>query len=142
MVNRRFALWTSGAVILGFLGAASVHGGETIAARTTYLTVNVPVALPGVALAPGTYIFELAQPGERLDVVRVSSRDRLQVYYTGFTELVTRPAGQREDRPLSFGESRPEAPRPVTVWYLPNESTGRRFIYPKTSRQLIDSASH
>jgi hypothetical protein len=141
MVNRRFALWTSGAVILGLLEAASVHGGST-AARTTYLTVNVPIALPGVALAPGTYIFELALPGERVDVVRVSSRDRSQVYYTGFTELVTRPAGLRKDRPLSFGESRVGAPRPVTVWYLPDESTGRRFIYPKTSRQLIGVASN
>ena len=142
MANRRLALWSSGAVVLGLVGAASVHGGEVTAARTTYLTVNVPVALPGVALAPGTYIFELALPGERLDVVRVSSRDRSQVYYTGFTELVIRPAGLREDRLLSFGESRVGAPRPVTVWYPPNDSTGRRFIYPKMSRQLIGGAGN
>jgi hypothetical protein len=41
-----------------------------------------------------------------------------------------------------FGESRAGSPRPITVWYLPNESTGSRFIYPKTSRQLIDHASN
>jgi hypothetical protein len=142
MVNRRFVLSTCSAAIVGLLGAVSVHGGETTAARTTYLTVNVPVALPGVALAPGTYIFELAAPGERLDVVRVSSRDRSQVYYTGFTELVIRPAGLREDRLLSFGESLVGAPRPVTVWYPTNDSTGRRFIYPRMSRQLIGGASN
>ena len=142
MVNRRFALSTCGAAIVGLLGAVSLHGGETPAARTTYLTVNVPVALPGVALAPGTYIFELAEPGERLDVVRVSSRDRSQVFYTGFTQVVERPAGLREDRPVSFGESRVRAPRPITVWYLPNESTGRRFVYPKGSRQVIGHASN
>jgi hypothetical protein len=139
MVNRRFALSTCSAAIVGLLGAGSVHGGETAAARTTYLTVNAPVALPGVALAAGTYIFEL--PGERLDVVRVLSRDRSQVYYTGFTDLVERPAGLRRDRPLSFGESRVGAPRPITVWYPPDESTGHRFVYPKTSRQLIDHGS-
>jgi hypothetical protein len=95
-----------------------------------------------VALAPGTYIFELAEPGERLDVVRVSSRDRSQVFYTGFTELVERPAGLREDRPVSFGESRVGSTRPITVWYLPNESIGCRFIYPKTSLQVIGHASN
>ena len=142
MVNRRFALSTCGAAIVGLLGAGSVHGGETAAARTTYLTVNVPVALPGVALAPGTYIFELAEPGERLDLVRVSSRDRSQVFYTGFTQVVERPAGLRENRPVSFGESGAGSPRPITVWYLPNESTGRRFVYPKGSRQVIDHASN
>jgi hypothetical protein len=121
---------------------ASVHGGETTAARTTYLSVNVPVALPGVALAPGTYIFELAAPDERLDLVRVSSRDRSQVYYTGFTELVARAGEQRDDRPLSFGESRVGSPRPIAVWYPANESAGRRFVYPKRSRQLIDHTSN
>jgi hypothetical protein len=141
MLSRRFAPSICSAAIVGLLGAASVHGGETAEGQTTYLTVNVPVALPGVALAPGTYIFELAKPGERLDVVRVSSRDRLQVYYTGFTELVERPVGLREDRPLSFGESRASSPRPITVWYPPNESIGHRFIYPNTSRQLIDHAT-
>jgi hypothetical protein len=141
MVNRRFGLVTGGAAIVGLLATASVHGGQSAAARTTYLTVNTPIALPGVALAPGTYIFEFAD-GERLDVVRVSSRDRSQVYYTGFTKLVERPAGQRADRPLLFGESRTGAPRPITVWYPPNELTGCRFIYPKTSRQLIDHSSH
>jgi len=73
---------------------------------------------------------------------RVSSRDRSQVFYTGFTELVARPAGLCADRPLSFGESRVGAPRPITVWYLPNESIGGRFIYPRTSRQLIDHANN
>ena len=141
MVNRRFALSTCSAAIVGLLGAGSVHGREIAAARTTYLTVNVPVALPGVALGPGTYIFELAAPGERLDLVRVLSRDRAQVYHTGFTDLVERPEGLRENRPLSFGESRVGAPRPITVWYPPNESTGHRFVYPKTSRQLIDHGS-
>jgi hypothetical protein len=141
-VNRRFGLVTGGAVIVGLLATVSVHGGGSAAARTTYLTFNVPVALPGVALAPGTYIFELAAPGERLDLVHVLSRDRSQVYYAGFTELVGRSAGLRTDRPISFGESRMGAPRPITVWYPLNESTGHRFVYPKTSRQVIGHAGN
>jgi hypothetical protein len=64
------------------------------------------------------------------------------MYYTGFTELVERPIGLSSDRPISFGESRVGVLRLVTVWYPPNDSTGRRFVYPKTSRQLIDHASN
>ena len=135
MANRKFGLVTGAAAIVGLLATVSVYGGGSTAARTTYLSVNTPIALPGVALAPGTYIFELAD--EHLDIVRVSSRDRSLVYFTGFTELIERPAGQRADRPISFGESRVGAPRPITVWYPPNDSTGRRFIYPKRSRQLM-----
>ena len=140
MCNRKLVVWACGAAMLGVLGtsAAGAAGAwGTSPARTMYLTVNTPIALPGVGLAPGTYIFELASPEGDPSIVRVLSRDRLQVYYSGFTELIVRPARWREDRPISFGEARPGAPLPIRVWYPANESTGRQFIYPKASRQLI-----
>ena len=137
MFNRTFVLLTSGAAMLGMLGTSSAGAWGTNPTKATYLTVNTPMALPGVGLAPGTYIFELASPDGDPSIVRVLSRDRLRVYFMGFTELIERPARWREDRPISFGEARPGAPLPITAWYPANESTGRRFIYPKTGRQLI-----
>jgi len=136
MKTGRIGLVTGVAALGGLLATVSVQAWYN-AARTTYLTFQTPVALPGVGLQPGTYIFALAAPGERVDIVRVSSRDRRRVYYAGFTQLVHRSAGAPVNQAISFGESRLDAPRPILVWYPPNESTGRRFIYPTATRQLL-----
>jgi hypothetical protein len=94
-----------------------------------YLTFNHPVALPGVALGSGTYIFELADSDNAWDVVRVLSRDRSRVYYTGFTHLIDRPAGMRRNQAISFSEAPATAAQPIAAWWPQDESTGRRFIY-------------
>jgi len=61
MVNRKVP-WIVCSV--AFFAATLVqHVGATVnAQRTTYLTFSQPVRLPGVALAAGTHIFELAAP--------------------------------------------------------------------------------
>jgi len=141
MFNRRSVVLACLAALVCLLGAAAGAVG-TNPARTTYVTVNTPITLPGVGLAPGTYIFEMASPGGDPSVVRVLRRDRLLVYYTGYTELIARPEGLRADSPISFGEARPGAPLPITAWYPANESTGRRFIYLKTGRQLIAATAN
>ena len=141
MAHRRFGLITGTLAIVGLLATASVHGIDTPVAETMYLTVNRQIALPGMALAPGTYIFELADPRERVDIVRVSSRDRSRVYFTGFTMLVARPAGRGVDRPLVFGESHAGAPTPVAAWYPAHGTTGRQFVYPTGSRQLLGAST-
>src|SRR5262245_42548336 len=100
-MTRTFSLVLGGIAIVGVLAGASVRAGHmTPLAEPDYLTVNVPIALPGVALPPGTYIFELADPRGRVDLVRVSSLDRSQVYFMGFTQPVKRPTAQRTDRSL------------------------------------------
>jgi hypothetical protein len=96
--------------------------------RTTELTFSKPIALPGVTLGAGTYIFERAAPLSAIDVVRVSSRDRRSVYFMGFTQLVEKPRGATS--PITFGEAPAAgAPVPVREWYPTGTSTGHRFIY-------------
>ena len=126
--------WTIGfAAVVALAGAAlTQHVGAQISAqRTTYLTFDHPVRLPGVALGAGTYIFELATPDGATDIVRVLSRDRATAYFMGFTRNVTRPSGLPSSNVVSLGEAKPGELRPVTVWWLSDES-GRQFIYPET----------
>lgn len=140
MVNRNLLLSVFGTAIFCVAAVAltsawgSDHGKE-------YLTFNAPVGLPGVGLAPGTYIFELADPAVNLSIVRVSSRDRSMVYFMAFTELVPRPAGMRRDPAVSFGEALPGTPLPITVWYPADGSEGRRFIYRETDRRIAERAT-
>jgi hypothetical protein len=97
--------------------------------KTTYLSFNTPIQLPGVGLAPGTYVFELADPFDNPRIVRVMSRDRSTVYFMAFTEMFERPRGLKPDVFVSFGEAAVGDPLPIAAWYPPRESLGRRFIY-------------
>lgn len=93
------------------------------------LAVIGAISLPGVTLPAGTYVFELADPSASIDVVRVSSKDRKQVYFAGFTERVPRPSGWPANRPVSLGESLHGIPPAVLAWYPNGDPIGRRFIY-------------
>jgi hypothetical protein len=128
---------SSVAVITALVGAvfmgASPHAG-TSWGRTNHITFNVPLGLPGVTLAPGTYIFELADPLMSTDIVRVFNRDRSIVYLTAFTARAERPPDWPANRPISIGEARPGMVPPILAWYPDGEPLGYRFLYRVTSR--------
>ena len=127
MFNHKLVLTACGVAILMLVAAASGNAWGTFN-RTTHLTFNRPVALPGVTLGAGTYIFELADPGMNLDIVRVLSNDRRRVYLMAFTAPIERPKG-RPDLLVSLGEAPPGAAPPITAWYEMGENRGHRFIY-------------
>jgi hypothetical protein len=130
MVTRRLAVMTGLVAVLGVL-TASPSRAWLNADRMNYLTFSGSVALPGVELAAGTYIFELATPLTDHSVVRVLSRDRSKVYLLAFTNAVERPVGMREDRVVTLGETPRGTPPPILAWYPIGDSTGREFIYRK-----------
>jgi hypothetical protein len=71
-----------------------------------HLTFSGPVALPGVSLGPGTYIF------------RRPANNILQV--TGRTDQYEVVLGA----PLGDG-----SPRRIEAWFAPGESTGQQLMY-------------
>lgn len=125
MVNRKSVLTACSAAIVVLVMTAS---GDASTSRTNHLTFTGPVALPGVTLARGTYIFELAIPTS-LDVVRVLSRDRSKVHFMGLTTPILRPAGMPADRMVSLGEAPAGTPAPIMAWYPLGHSTGNKFTY-------------
>jgi hypothetical protein len=119
-----------GALFLGLVAAA----GSSIAAgnvdpHTNYITFSRGVALPGVELAAGTYIFETPTNSMSNAVVRVSSRDRKTVYLTAFTRQVNRPNNDKGKLLITLGEAAPGAVPPVSTWFPIGESVGHQFIY-------------
>ena len=119
-----------GALFLGLVAAA----GSSIAAgnvdtHTNYITFSRGVALPGVQLAAGTYIFETPTNSMSNAVVRVSSRDRKTVYLTAFTRQVNRPNDDKGKLLITLGEAAPGAVPPVSTWFPIGESVGHQFIY-------------
>lgn len=127
MVNHKSVLTACGAALVVLVMAASGNAWVNVN-RMNHLTFSGPVALPGVTLASGTYIFELATP-TNLDIVRVLSRDRSRVYFMAFTTQVHRPAGLPADRLVSLAEAAAGAPTPIPAWYPRGDSIGHQFIY-------------
>jgi hypothetical protein len=132
MVTRKTALTACGAILGLMLAAGSARA--LTENNLMYVTISGPFSLPGVTLAAGTYAFELALPGTSPDLVRVRSRDRAHVYFTGFTNKVQRPAGGRVTTPVVFGESSPGTTPRIEAWYPDDDSIGHEFIYPNKNR--------
>jgi hypothetical protein len=112
---------------MGLVLTVPMHGAE-VALRTNYLTFSGPVALPGVTLQAGTYIFERVVDTEP-DIVVVRDRARSKVYFLAFTQRAERPAGMSRTAAVTFGEARPGTPVPITAWYPLDSLTGHRFVY-------------
>jgi hypothetical protein len=124
--NLRLA--TVGALFLGLVVVASTNArGDSD--HTNYLTFSRAVALPGVELPAGSYIFDVPSTNMSNSIVRVSSRDRKKVYLTAFTLDVVRPRGDDGKLLVSLGEASAGAARPIAAWFPIGESAGHQFIY-------------
>jgi hypothetical protein len=112
-----------------FRDSITVQGSIVGSSNEHHLTFSAPLALPGVALAPGTYIFRRVGG----NVLQVSNAKR-RPYTMMTTASVTRTA--RLDSyeivlgpPLADG-----APRRIVAWFAPGESTGQQLLYPSSRR--------
>jgi hypothetical protein len=107
---------------------ATTAAGAQVANRTTYVTFNRSVALPGVELASGDYIFELPLP-EQKNLVRVMSRDRRHIYLTAFTTMAERPPQVDPAERFSFHETVGATAPAIKAWFPDRWDQGRHFIY-------------
>ena len=126
MFSRKSLLTACGVAVFGLAMAASAHGDSPT--KMTYLTFSGPVALPGVTLPAGSYIFE--QPiVEAPDVVQVRSRDRKKLHFLAFTMRVDRPSGLAANRLVMMGEAPAGQAPPVKAWFPAGYHRGYEFIY-------------
>ncbi len=128
MMTRKSLSITFAAALLALVGVTAGDAGVD-SHRTTRLTFSVPIRLPGMTLAAGTYTIELGAPEMDRNVVRVLSRDRSRLYLTTLTQQVRRPIGPAQARSVRFAETAPgQAPR-ISAWYPVGASAGHQFIY-------------
>jgi hypothetical protein len=98
--------------------------------KRTYFTFSQSVALPGVTLPAGTYMFRLADPSTTRRVIQVSDKQGTQSY----AMLLTMPAyrlDQAKDSEVRFLETPAGAPRAIDAWWYVGDNTGYQFIYSK-----------
>lgn len=126
MFNRKSSVIVLVAAVLALTSAAS--GAWNPVTRPNRLTFSRPVALPGVVLPAGAYVFELGPAGTHRDVVRVTTPKGASIYM-GFTRPVAKPRTLPKTLMVTFGESVTNEPAPISVWYPIDGPDGREFVY-------------
>jgi hypothetical protein len=108
--------------------------------KRTVFTFSGPVALPGVTLPAGQYLFRLADTTGSRKVVQVVSADGKTPYGMFFSL----PAERLEPAPtpeVQFMETASGMPAAIKAWWYPGERSGYEFMYPKDqARRLAQGA--
>jgi hypothetical protein len=115
-------------VLVGAASGASAFTGTSD--KRTYFTFSQPVALPGVTLPAGTYMFRLADDTTTRKVIQVANKEGTESFAMLNTVPVYRTDPPR-DPEVRFMETAAGAPRAVRAWWKDGETTGYGFIYSK-----------
>ena len=129
MCTRRFVLAVlCAATLAGLIAIPSIA--DAWATHDNFITFSAPVALPGVTLAPGTYLFR--SPSEMSsNVVQVLRRDKgrpMVSYFMGMTQPVERTNSDPRSL-VSLGEAVSGQPTPIKAWFPNGERLGHSFVY-------------
>ena len=103
------------------LGHAGVVSGSP---SDHFLSFSGPVGIPGVSLAPGSYIFRFVER----DIVKVLSEDRSTAYGMFFVTPTWRNEPTR-DYAVTLSHIVPDAPPRLTTMFPPASSTGYELRY-------------
>ena len=96
----------------------------------THFTFSQPVALPGVTLPPGKYVFRLADPAGERKTIRVTDQSGKRSYAL-LTALPTHRSDARGESTISLMRTPAGMPAAVKTWWPTGESLGFEFVYPE-----------
>jgi hypothetical protein len=131
----------SAACAAAFVAGIAVSASAQTADKRTVFNFSGPVALPGVTLPAGQYLFRLADPTTSGKVVQVLSGDGRTPYGLFFTLAAERPEPAATPE-VRFMETAAGMPTAVKTWWYPGERRGFEFVYPKEqARRIAQGAS-
>src|SRR4029434_7394412 len=99
-----------------------------------------PVALPGVTLPAGTYMFRLADDTTTRKVIQVANKEGTQSFAMLHTVPVYRMDPPRNPE-VRFMETAAGAPIAVRAWWKDGETTGYGFIYSKEELAALNRSA-
>lgn len=101
----------------------------------TELTFSDPVMIPGATLQPGTYVFQLMDPGSAGDIIEIRRKDGTLV-----TTTMTVPTTRQDakgDTVLRFNPTKEGTPPALAAWFYPGTVYGHQFVYPDEQAKAI-----
>jgi len=136
--------WWLAILVLGFI-LLTVSSPPDAKADTwdkrTELTFSAPVELPGVVLAPGTYVFKLLDSLSDRNIVQVFNKDETKLFATILAVpdyRVTLPS----KTVVRFEERASGSPEAIKEWFYPGDSYGQEFVYPKSRAVQLAKATN
>lgn len=131
----------SAACAAAFVAGVAISASAQTADKRTVFIFSGPVALPGVTLPAGQYLFRLADPITSGKVVQVLSGDGRTPYGLFFALAAERPEPASAPE-VRFMETAAGMPAAIKTWWYPGERRGFEFVYPKEqARRLAQGAS-
>lgn len=107
--------------------------------KRTIFTFSGPVAMPGVTLPAGQYLFRLPS-SENGRVVQVLSADGTKPYGLFFALPAERPTPAPSPE-VRFMETASDMPAAIKTWWYPGDRRGFEFVYPREqARRLAQGA--
>jgi hypothetical protein len=135
MNSKLIALSLGGLLALGFFLTKPVMADEWN--KRTEFQFGAPVEIPGKVLAPGKYVFELADRQSEHNIVQVfweDSNGNESLIATVFASPVQ--ASKTPDKSLIHFEERASGtPEAIRSWFYPGDNMGWQFVYPKGQSQ-------
>lgn len=126
------------ALVLWATWAAGVAAAGPLDKRTNF-TFNAPVAVPGVTLPAGSYVFRLAHDTRGRDIVQVLSAEGTP--YAMFHSLRTLRSEPADKPEVRFLETAADMPAAVQSWWYPADTQGYEFVYPREQARLLAKGS-
>ena len=125
------------------LGAALVLSTSVATAdewnHETILTINQPMVVPGATLAPGTYIFKLADENGSRTVVNIFRESDRELMGSAQTIRMHRTENTG-DLTLKVALAENGAAPTMKGWFYPDTMDGHEFLYPKEQARVIARA--
>ena len=121
------------------LSASMAAAQAVLPERTTYVTFDAPVAIPGAVLPPGEYMFRLVDTQANRTAVHIFDRERSRIFATliGMNALRDRMEG---DTVITFHEVPADRAPALRHWYFAGERNGVEFAYPR--QEAMELARH
>jgi hypothetical protein len=132
--------FTSASVLVVLVVALASGANAFTSDKRTYFTFNQPVALPGMTLPAGTYMFRIANPDTSRNVIQVANKQGTESFALLHAIQATRPDAPK-DSEIRFRETAAGSPPAVgSYWYM-GERTGYEFIYSKTELAALNRSA-
>lgn len=122
------------AALLAICAGSATTTAQTFDKRT-FFTFNAPVAIPGVTLPAGKYLFRLAQTTDH-HVVQVLSGDG-RTSYAMFWAFRAERRDVISNPELQFMETPSDMTAAIDTWWYPAGKSGYEFVYPKEQARLL-----
>ena len=125
----------------GVIAGALLAGLTTAAAsaqlwdKRTFFTFSGPVAVPGVTLPAGEYMFRLVDTTSR-HVIHVTSASGA-MSYAMFFGIHAQRSDVPSDPEVRFMETAEGMPTAIDTWWYPGQRSGWEFIYPKEQARRL-----